>query len=117
MIVEILIAIMQSCYDGDTCKVAIPNVPDVFGKAITVRIEGVDAPEMTCERNKIEAQAARQFLQEHLPPGSIVEIINPKRDKYFRILGDIRLKDWRASEQLLQYGHAIPYNGGKRKAC
>lgn len=32
-------------YDGDTVSFNIPNVPDVFGKNISVRVYGIDTPE------------------------------------------------------------------------
>ena len=30
--------------DGDTFMINIPNIPDVFGKNIAVRIRGIDTP-------------------------------------------------------------------------
>ena len=33
-----------NCYDGDTCKFDIPNIPAIFGNALSVRIYGIDTP-------------------------------------------------------------------------
>ena len=33
-------------YDGDTVKVNIPEIPRLFGEEISVRIRGIDTPEI-----------------------------------------------------------------------
>ena len=35
-----------SVYDGDTIKVNIEGYPPIFGKAISIRIRGIDVPEI-----------------------------------------------------------------------
>ena len=39
--------------DGDTFMINIPNIPDVFGKNIAVRIRGIDTPELNDSREEI----------------------------------------------------------------
>ena len=39
--------------DGDTFMIDIPNIPDVFGKNIAVRIRGIDTPELNDSREEI----------------------------------------------------------------
>jgi micrococcal nuclease len=36
----------HKCYDGDTCIVSLPGLPDVFGDRISIRLVGIDAPEI-----------------------------------------------------------------------
>ena len=38
--------IVERVIDGDTIVISIPNVPEVFGKKISVRIAGIDTPEL-----------------------------------------------------------------------
>lgn len=33
-------------YDGDTFKVQLPGMLDVFGQNLSIRIKGIDAPEI-----------------------------------------------------------------------
>ena len=56
--------ICKSCYDGDTCKFDIPDVPDVFGKGLSIRIRGIDTPEIRgkCENEKVLAKKAKEFI-------------------------------------------------------
>jgi endonuclease YncB( thermonuclease family) len=100
-----------SVYDGDTFKVNIEGVPDVFGKKISVRIRGIDTPEIRgkCEREKLMAVMARDYARTHLQ-GKTVVLKNVQRGKYFRLLADMP----ELSAELIQLGLARPYDGGKR---
>lgn len=40
--------------DGDTFVINIPNIPDVFGSEIAVRIRGIDTPEKNDSRENIK---------------------------------------------------------------
>src|SRR5437016_2415285 len=56
--------IFHHSYDGDTCTVTLPGLPDVFGERISIRLVGIDAPEIKgrCEQEKRLAMQARDFL-------------------------------------------------------
>lgn len=101
-------------YDGDTIIVKVDNVPDVF-EEISVRIHGVDCPEIRSKNVKIRELAiqARTFTQEQLVNKKIV-LKNIRRDKYFRLLADIDGKDGSLSQSLIQSGLGVPYFGGKK---
>jgi endonuclease YncB( thermonuclease family) len=118
IVANVLLAVIQACYDGDTCTVSIPNVHDIFGKDISVRISKIDAPEINgrCQAEKEAAIRAKEYLQAHLPHGAIVQLLSPTRDKYFRINADIQFGEWTASTNLLASGLARAYNGGKRES-
>ena len=49
------------CYDGDTCVVSLPDVHPLFGEKISVRIAGIDTPEIRgkCDQEKALAKEAR----------------------------------------------------------
>jgi endonuclease YncB( thermonuclease family) len=101
-------------YDGDTFSVNIPSLPDVFGKQIPVRIAHIDAPEKNgdtpCEK-RVAAEAG-EALEIILANAKRIDLINPQRDKYFRILSDVLVdKKVLVSEYMLKNKLAYPYEG------
>jgi micrococcal nuclease len=104
-------------YDGDTITVHIPNVHPLIGEKISVRISGVDAPELVssdpCERSV--ARASRNFVRGLLADANRIDLRNLKRDKYFRILADVFADGVSVSEMLLFHGYAYPYDGGRKQ--
>jgi endonuclease YncB( thermonuclease family) len=113
---NITVTEIRSIYDADTFKVSIPEWPDVIGKSISVRILGIDAPEMRgkCQSEKEAARAAKQYTVEKLRSAEIVELRGIQRGKYFRILADVYVDGDKLGEMLVKAGHARVYAGGKR---
>jgi endonuclease YncB( thermonuclease family) len=100
-------------YDGDTLIVDIPGVPDIFGKNISVRVYGIDTPEMKgkCDKEKQLARESQLLVEKLLTDSSKVVIKNAQRDKYFRILGEVYADGISISEVLKLKGYAVPYFG------
>ncbi|MDU0111743.1 thermonuclease family protein [Psychrosphaera aquimarina] len=105
-----------SIYDGDTFRVNLSNFPNLIGKNIPIRINGVDTPEMRgkCEKEKELARAAKQFTVAKLRAAKVIELKDMVRGKYFRIVADVYLDGMSLSQLLLEKGHAIRYDGGKK---
>jgi micrococcal nuclease len=105
-----------SVRDGDTFVIDIPDIPDVFGKNIAVRIRGIDTPEKNDEREEIRAIAyqAKQELTDLLLNGEQVVLYNLGRDKYFRLLASVRVGELDVADYLIEKKLAKPYNGGKK---
>ncbi|WP_043643491.1 thermonuclease family protein [Solidesulfovibrio carbinoliphilus] len=82
-----LFAVVISVYDGDTMTVSIPDVHPLLGDGISIRVRGIDTPEMKDQRPEIHAMAvlARDMVRGLCPSGSTVELRGVGRDKYFRI--------------------------------
>lgn len=82
-----LTATVVSVYDGDTMTVSIFGVHPLLGDAISVRVRGVDTPEIKDNRPEIHAIAvlARDAVRGWCPIGGPVELLGVGRDKYFRI--------------------------------
>ena len=103
-------------YDGDTIKVNIPNADPLIGEEIGIRLLGVDAPEIKtknkCEKRK--AEQAKAFVAKALKNAKKINLVNTTRDKYFRIVADIRYDGKSLGKQLLKRGLAYPYDGGEK---
>ncbi len=69
------------CYDGDTCTFTIPGVHPFFGEKISVRIRGIDTPEIRgkCAVEKRKAKAARDFLRNLLRNVSRIDLVEAER--------------------------------------
>jgi micrococcal nuclease len=110
-----VIAEVVGVYDGDTFKVNIDGWPDIIGKEISVRIYGIDTPEIrgTKGDTKRLALSAKMFSANYLL-GCKVELRNMRRGKYFRIIADVYVDGENLAELLIKEGLAKPYYGGKR---
>lgn len=106
--------------DGDTIVVAVDLSLDVWLHSTKVRLEGIDAPELSTA----EGQAAKSYLSRLVatalsrPRSSALIRTSGKRDKYGRLLGTLILRektgDTDANQAMVRAGHAKPYDGGKR---
>lgn len=104
-------------HDGDTITVEIQNVPPIIGHNISVRVKGIDAPEISgsgaCERQ--QARAAQELVQKSLSTAKRIDLANLQRDKYFRLLADV-LVDGKSLKQIVMDAHlAYAYNGGTKQ--
>lgn len=106
---------LASVYDGDTFRVYLACRYHLFCKSIPVRVRGVDCPEIRGGTNetKILAKQAKKFTKNFLNSGKIL-LRNCGRDKYFRILCDVKVNGKNLSEELIKAGHAVPYDGGTK---
>jgi len=106
-----------SVYDGDTFKVDIDSWPDIIGKHISVRIYGIDTPEMKDKRPhiKVLAKQAKELTKYYLNHAKVVELRNIRRGKYFRIVADVYVDGINLAEVLISKGLAKPYYGGTKE--
>lgn len=105
-------------YDGDTISVSIPDTHPLLGEKISVRIAGIDTAEMKgkgrCEKEA--ARRAKQLVENKLAGSKRIDLENVARDKYFRILADVRVDGSSLKDLLLEQHLALPYDGGKKTA-
>ena len=105
-------AVVERCHDGDTCRVALPGLPDVFA-TMGVRLRGIDAAELRgaqCPLEKCLALDARDALIK-MVVGRNTTLDNCAPDKYFRLLCDVSVDGADVGGKLLRGGYAVPYNG------
>ncbi len=105
-------AVVERCHDGDTCRVALPDLPDVFA-TMGVRLRGIDAAELRgaqCPLEKCLALDARDALVS-IVVGRNATLVDCAPDKYFRLLCDVSVDGDDVGGKLLRGGYAVPYNG------
>lgn len=116
---------LASVYDGDTFKVYLACRYPLFCKKMSVRINGIDCPELKtkdpCEKQA--ALKAKLFTKAFLKSGPVI-LRNCQKDKYFRLLCDVsvrepsdsaRKREKSLSQALLDEKLAVPYSGGTKQ--
>lgn len=101
--------------DGDTFKVYLACNYKIFCKAVSVRVRGIDTPELKSKdpEEKSKAYRARAYTRKFLNSGKI-RLKQCTRDKYFRLLCDVYVNEYSLAESLLNADLAIPYSGGSK---
>jgi len=106
------------CYDGDTCYVIAPTLPEPLQK-MSVRILGIDTPEMRaeCAEEKKLALKARELANKLFRAAEKIEFANLKWDKYGgRVLVDVYLDGKLYKDEIINAGLARPYDGGTKES-
>jgi len=82
---DVKISKVISVYDGDTIRVNIDSFPDIIGKNISIRLKGIDAPEIKgkCQKEIDLAIMARDYLRNAFNKSNQIELRNIKKGKYF----------------------------------
>lgn len=113
---NITVSSVTKVYDGDTFTVNIANVHPIIGEAISIRIIGIDTPELKSKNPKTKAKAcqARDYVANRLHQAKVIELVNIQRDKYFRILAEVFVDGINLGDELIEVGHAQPYDGGTK---
>ena len=103
-------------YDGDTVTVNIPRVHPLLGRNIKIRVRGIDTPEMRSQKDceKTLAKKAQLYVQHLLRRAETIELRQPERGKYFRIVADVWFDGVNLKDCLLAKKLAVPYDGGKK---
>ncbi len=103
-------------YDGDTIRVDIPGVHPLIGENISVRVRGVDTPEIRgkCPAEKRLAKEAKELVHRILVNAGKITLKETGRGKYFRIVAYVVADGMEVSEVLLEANLAVPYQGEKK---
>ncbi len=103
-------------YDGDTITIAskLPFESSPLYR-FSVRLAGIDAPEMNSKDNEekecaLFSQKALELIVLH----KIIELKNITIEKYGRLLADIYLQDLHINKYLLENRYVVSYNGKKK---
>ena len=100
-------------YDGDTFKINLPQQLPIFGDKLSIRLAGVDTPEMkgTSDQVKALAKQARELTEKALQNADQIELRNPQRGKYFRIVSEVWIDGQSLADMLKAKGLAKDYDG------
>lgn len=104
------------CYDGDTCYVLAPSLPESLQK-MSIRILGIDTPEIRgdCDEEKELALEGREVANNLFRNAGKIEFRGYKWDKYGgRILTEVYIDGQNYAELLMMAGLARPYDGGTK---
>jgi endonuclease YncB( thermonuclease family) len=107
---------VTSIYDGDTFRCNLEGYPPIAGERISIRINGIDTPEMRDSRPEIKtlARKAKQYAVKRLREGKQIILRSMQRGKYFRIVADVYVDGSSLGQELISAGLAKPYDGGKK---
>jgi micrococcal nuclease len=102
-----------SIYDGDTFKIDLAGVHPLFGDDVSIRLFGVDTPEIRGSEDhvKVLAKKARDLTEKALLGAEKIELKNPQRGKYFRIIADVYVDGKSLAELLMKAELAKSYDG------
>lgn len=112
-------AVVTKVHDGDTITVDIDLGFHVWTKSVTLRLMGINAPELATPEGK-QSQA---WLAAQLPLGTALTVQTYKdaTEKYGRYLatlwliqGDVHRN---LNSELVSNGYAVPYSGGQRNVA
>lgn len=82
-------AVIASIYDGDTVRVDIDLGLQVWVRNHSVRLTGLDAPEVRGPERP-EGLKAKEYLMSLIPPGTEVHLhLEKSKDKYGRFIATI----------------------------
>lgn len=103
-------------YDGDTITFNLPKLHPIIGKKISIRVNGIDTPEIKgkCEKEKYDAQQAQQMVADILKDAEQITLKNMKRGKFFRIVTDVIVDGENLGNMLVEAGIAVKYSGKKK---
>jgi len=103
-------------YDGDTITFNLPGLHPIIGEKISIRVNGIDTPEIRgkCEKEKYDAQQAKEMVADILKDAESINLKNIERGKYFRIAADVFVDGDSLADELIEAGMAVRYDGGTK---
>jgi micrococcal nuclease len=107
-------AVYINNYDGDTITFNLQKLHPIIGKKISIRVNGIDTPEIRgrCDKEKYNAVRARDMVVDILKNADQINLKNMMRGKYFRIAADVFVDGQSLADKLIEAGMAVKYAGG-----
>lgn len=104
-------------YDADTITFNIKNVHPLLGENISVRVLGIDAPEikgdLPCEKEV--SRNAKRLVENLLKNAKRIDLQDVEKDKYFRILANVYIDGKNLKDVLIKNNLAYEYDGGTKQ--
>ena len=91
----------------------MPSQHPLFGDDLSIRVLGIDTPEMKGTSDEIKALAnqAKNRTQELLREADLIVLKNLERGKYFRVVAEVWIDGESLGETLKEEGLAKDYDG------
>jgi len=104
-------------YDADTITVNIDDWPAIIGQKISIRVNGIDTPEMSGgnDYSKQLARQAQKFVEALMKSSKVIILKHPQRGKYFRIVADVEIDGKDLGKMLICCGYAKSYDGKSKR--
>lgn len=107
-------------YDGDTITIAskITGLKDSPLYRFSVRLNGIDTPELKGGKNEQEKQVAimaRDWLSGKILNQNI-ELHEVQTEKYGRLLAEVWFKGKNMNQEMITQRYAVEYDGGTKKS-
>jgi endonuclease YncB( thermonuclease family) len=113
---NVTVNFIGTVYDGVHFSVSIVDWPPIAGDRIQVRVYGVNVPSMKDKNPEVRTKAreAKEYVVKRLKEGKKIELVDMRRDKYFRIIAVVLIDGKDLGEELVKVGFAREYKtGGK----
>lgn len=109
----------HDCFDGDTCRFTIADLPPSLGEKAPVRLRGLDAPEMRagCPEEKILAIKSRDSLTTFLAAAKRIDLIDLRRGHFERFRATVMIDGKDAAAIMIAAGLARPWRGRRENWC
>jgi micrococcal nuclease len=103
-------AVVARVIDGDTLYINV-NLGCDTQLAMTVRLYGLNCPEMNTDAGKAAKVWVEEWVVDHAVAGASLRTVKDKKEKYGRYLADLLPDDGSPSlcTALLDAGQAVPY--------
>jgi len=105
---------VERIVDGDTVDLFVDLGFGIFTKK-RIRLFGINCPESRTRdlEEKARGKAATVAMEELLKDGKC-DLESHEIGKFGRVLGTLWIGDLNLNRQMIVYGHAVEYFGGKR---
>ncbi len=115
--IRVLSSDIVDVYDGDTFYVNLADSHHVFCERVGIRPRGFDTPEIRNSNRKLKEIAilAKEFLHQQLEGATVIELMNVRRGKYFRLVADVYVDGQNLADLLIKNKLAYAYDGKKKK--
>ena len=106
----------ERCIDGDTLKVKNNALPDIFGRNLSIRVRGLDTPELRgkCAHEKKLAVRSKEFCSFLMKNAENIEFKNLERGKFFRVVADVHIDSKNYANQMIFNDHGRVYSNTKK---
>jgi micrococcal nuclease len=109
---------VETFNDRNKNSVNIANYPAIVGESISIRIRGIDAPEIRakCTLEKTKAIRTRDYLRATLASEEVIKLHSVERGKYFRLVANVVVDGVDISELMIEKQLARSYDGKTKKS-